>query len=455
MKPVVVLGGGLTGLTLAFRLRQAGRDVLVLESESRAGGCIQTEVSGGYVAERGPTSILTRPSTDALCADIGLQDDAVTAGPKAPRFIVRYGRPIALSPGPLAMLAPILSWPAKVRVLADLVKPAPGDLHDESIEAFFTRRFGAEVARYLAGPFVSGVYAGDPARISVRSAFPKLWEAERTYRVGVVRGFTRMRKAQKASGIARYERKTLSFRGGLAQLTSTLRRRLGDCVIEGAPALGIRPTAGIDGARFHVDAAGGRTFEASTVVSTLPSGSLAELLQPLVPSASEPLRAIPTVSVVVLSLAYPEAAFERVPRGFGALIPRGEGFRMLGCLYPSSLFPGRAPGGESLLTAFVGGAFDPAAVDLPDGELVEIARSEIARLLPNRAEPRVVAVARHRAAIPQYELGHHERIASIDAALDPLAGFHALGNWRDGVALADRIESAEAKARELAAAVGE
>lgn len=451
MTPVVVLGGGLTGLTLAFRLRQSGREVVLLEERRRVGGCIQTETLNGYVVERGPSSLLTKPSTDALCADLGLQDQAIEARP-GPRHIVRAGRPVALAPGPTAMVAPILSWPAKARALLDLVKGSPAELDDESIDAFFTRRFGPEVARYLAGPFVSGVYAGDPTRISVRSAFPKLWEAERTHRVGVVRGFTRMRREQRARGIAPYRRRTISFRNGLAHLTASLRDRLGAVVVEDAAAVGLRQAGTGGDARWLVEVAGGRTFDATDVVATLPSDAFARLLAPLAPDAAATLDSIPAVPLVVASLAYPRDAFGKPPEGFGTLIPRGEGFRILGCLYTSALFDGRAPGGEALLTAFVGGALDPSAVELSDGDLGEILRGEIARLLPNRATPRMVAVTRYARAIPQYEMGHHRRVAAVDEALRPLAGLHALGNWRDGVALADRIEAATAKAKEIAAA---
>ena len=446
MTRVVVVGAGITGLTLAHRLAVHGRDVVLLEESDRVGGAIHTLAKDGHVVERGPSSLLSTALTDGLCRELSLSP--IEGAPGAPRHIVRHGRPIALRPGLGAAFAPILSWPAKVRVLGDLILPSPAALDDESIQQTFTRRFGPEVARYLAGPFISGVYAGDPARISTRSAFTKLWHAERTYRVGVIRGFTKMRKAQRAEGIAPFERKTASFADGLVALPDALAARLGPALRRGRKV--VRLGAGAGAARFVVELDGGERVEAATVVLALPADRTAELLAPLAEAAARTLREIETVAVTTVSLSYPNTAFRELPQGFGTLIPRGEGFRILGCLYMSSLFPGRAPAGRSLVTCFIGGALDPDAIALDDAEMARICSEESSRLLGATTPPEPVAITRWPLAIPQYTLGHHTRVATVERALEPFPGLVALGNWRDGVALADRIAAAEAAAERLA-----
>ena len=439
MAPTLVLGAGLTGLSLGYRLAQSGREVLVLEGADRVGGCIRSDANDGFIAEAGPNSLLTKPASDHLLEDLKLNE--MESDKQAPRYIARYGRPIALKPGPGAALAPILSWPAKFRVPLDLVKGSPAELEDESIADFFTRRFGPEVAHYLAGPFVSGVYAGDPAKISTRSAFPKLWEAERTYRVGVIRGFTRMRKDMERRGIPRPSRRTVNFAGGLEDLPRALASRLGDQVVTDAKVTALERSGGDDG-RWSITTTDGRRFGGDQVVSTLPAHRLLPILTPLAPDAEQPLRRVETVSVVSASISYPTSAFPELPVGFGTLIPRSEGFRILGCLYVSSLFPGRAPEGEVLLTCFIGGAFDPDAVGLSDDELTSLLADEVARLLGVSGRPTLRSVTRWKQGIPQYTMGHHVRMGELEQAIAPLEGFHVTGNWKDGVALADRVEAA-------------
>lgn len=435
MIDALVLGAGVTGLTAAFRLRARGKTAIVFETEPRVGGCIRTHVADGYVAELGPSSLRTTPLTDALCRDLGIDGSIQDADARAPRYIARDGRAVELRPGPGALVAPIVSWRAKAGVLRDLVAPpARGD--DDAVAPFFTRRFGPEIARYLAGPFVSGVYAGDPSTLSVRSAFPALWEAERRGK-GVIRGMLGRRE-----GGTRYRRRTASFPGGLAALTQALETALGAAVERDSRATALaRSDAG-----WSVRTAGGRSIEARHVICTLPEAETAALLAAIAPGAAEALREIRRVRLATLSLGYPEAAFARAPRGFGVLVPRGEGIRVLGCLFTSSLFPGRAPVGESLLSCFVGGALDPGAVDLADDELLDVCAREVGLLLGATGRPRLVAMHRWQGAIPQYDVGHHLKIATIEEATRDLAGLHLCGNWRDGVSLAERIAAAESVA---------
>ncbi len=425
---VIVVGAGISGLTAAYRLMRRGVDVRLCEADKEAGGCIRTKETDGCIVEEGPNSLLTSPEVDELVRDLGLEDELVEGDPRAPRYIVRDGAPVCLVPGPGALLAPILSFRAKLRLLGDLVLPSPEELEDESVEEFFTRRFGREVATYLAGPFVSGIYAGDPRATSVRSAFPKLFAAERL-RKGVIRGLMSLREKKPAP-----RRRTASFRKGLGTLTDALAVRLEGRLDTGVQVSRLAPGASTG---FRVEFAGGDTRQADAVLLAVSAGATSSMLESDYAAAAEALKGIQRVPVVSVSFLYPESAFRKVPEGFGVLIPRCEGIRPLGCLYISSLFPGRAPAGEALFTAYLGGALDAGALDLTDDEIAALVERDLAPLLGASGKSRIVQVSRIEKAIPQYRIGHHEK---TEQALSNLpSGLILAGNWLGGVSIADCI----------------
>jgi oxygen-dependent protoporphyrinogen oxidase len=457
MNRVVILGGGIAGLTAAFRRSSVG-ETIVLEAGSAPGGSVRTIRENGFIVEGGPSTLRTSEAADRLIADLGLEPRVGKADPKAPRWIVRGGRPRAIVAGPGALFNTVFTTRGKLRLLKEpFVRGRPADLEDESVAAFFRRRFGPEAARYGAGPMVSGVYAGDPDTLSMRSGFPRLWQAEG---VGgsVVKGFLRKAKEERAqraatgaAAPARHRARTLTFDTGLYSLIETLQLRLSErpgCRIEtNAAAISIEGPLSSPGPRWRVQTADGRAFDADTVLSTLDAPPLARLLGDRLPRSGAALAAMKTSPVTVVALAWPEGP--GAPKGFGALVPRGEGIRSLGVLYPSSLFSGRARAGSVLTTSFLGGALDPALAAAPAAQVLSVATEEAKRLHPGLTAPTLSWTFRWPAAIPQIPLLHYRTLAAVEDDLRSLPGLVLTGGWRDGIAMGERIARGEAAGASL------
>jgi oxygen-dependent protoporphyrinogen oxidase len=455
MNRVVILGGGIAGLTAAYRRTSPGETV-VLEAGPAPGGSVKTVREDGFVVEGGPNTLRTSEAADRLLRDLGLEPRVVAADPKAPRWIVRDGRPRAVVPGPAGLFNTVFTTKGKLRLLKEPFVPArPAGLEDESVASFFARRFGEEAARYGAGPMVSGVYAGDPDSTSMRSGFPRLWEAEGAAG-SVIKGFLRKKEtksdAKAAAAPPRHRARTLTFDTGLYSLIEILQqhleRREGFTLETNAPAASVEGPLPAPGPRWRVRTADGRAFEADTLVSTLEGPALASLLGDRLPRSGAGLSAMKSSPVTVVALAWPEAP--GAPRGFGALVPRGEGIRSLGVLYPSSLFTGRAPAGSILTTSFLAGALDPGIADLGEAEVVEIATREAKVLHPSLpAAPSRHWVFRWRRAIPQIPLRHFRTLAAVEEDLASLPGLVLTGGWKDGIAMGERITRGDALGAQL------
>lgn len=456
MRRIVVLGGGATGLAVAFRRNEnpaPGDDVLVLEEGPRAGGSLRTLREEGLVLEAGSHTLRETPAAARLLADLGLEDQVLAVDPKAPRWIVRGGRAHALVPGPAGLLSSALSVAGKARLLREPFVPArPPERDDESVHDFFTRRFGPEAARELAEPFAVGVWADDPRTLSTRSAFPALWEAEA--RSGsVLKDFLSGRRDGP-------EARTV----GLAEGLGTIADRL----VERSQRAGVRielnaEVSAIEGpfdpaasdSVWKVQIADGTVYPADTVVSTLDARLLASLLGTRLPRSAARLSEIDAVRLAVVLVAFRPERPDGAPRGFGALFPRGEGFRSLGMLYASSLFPSRTPEGVAAVSAFLGGPLDPVLPDRGEDELLALVESEVRRLHP-AVGPRVYGrVLRWPNAFPRLPVGHHVTLDLLQRDLDGLnegqarPGLVVTGSWRDGLGLGDRFTRADEIAASL------
>jgi oxygen-dependent protoporphyrinogen oxidase len=449
---VVVIGGGISGLAAAFGLRQRGATVEVLEAGARAGGVIGTRRRDGALYETGPNSALdTSPLINELLDALALRGERADASAvAATRFIVRGGRLIPLPMSPGAFLAtPAFSLGAKLRLLREpFIAPAPPEA-EESIAAFVRRRLGREFLDYAIDPFVSGVYAGDPERISVPAAFPRLHALEQKYGSlikGQIQGARERRKsAEKAKNAAG----SFSFRGGMQTLTDALARAV-DRIATGARVERIERSA--EGEWIVTGTRDGEPMvrRAKAVVLAVPAYEAARLLRELAPPAAQGLAAIDYAAVASVASVYRRADIGHSLAGFGFLVPKKEQRRILGTLFSSSMFDGRAAEGTVLLTSFIGGLRNPDLPDQSDAMLAHLLQEELAALVGASAEPLWRAITRWTHAIPQYNLGHRERLLPLAAAERALPGLHVCANYRGGVSVGDCIKSAHVAAEVVA-----
>jgi protoporphyrinogen oxidase (EC 1.3.3.4) len=489
---VVVVGAGISGLTLALRLQQglspkdeSTQPLLLAEASSRVGGCISTQSKDSYRWEEGPNSFTPVPALLNLIAEVGLAEHLVLADAKLPRYIYweKELLPVPLSPS-AAIGSRLLSVGGKLRALRGLlgfVAPPPGK--EETVRQFFRRQLGSEVVERLVEPFTSGVYAGDPDQLSALAAFPRIAGLEERYGslfAGAVQALrsryryaTLPRTRHQDSGNSPIQpppkRGQLgNLRQGLQQLPEAIAQKLGSALRLGWRAVHLkRDETGYrvgfvihDSGAEHTAPEEIHWVAAQQVVLTLPAYAAATLLQDLNPQASRLLREIPYPPVAVVALAYPEEALPQPLRGFGHLIPRSQGLRTLGTIWASSLFPERAPQGYHCLISFIGGATDaafarqkgiPPITALSPDERAQIVHAELSQILLTRpVEPIRLGERLWPQAIPQYTLGHRQRIAQLQASLaDQTPGVWVCANYLDGVALGDCVRRAEALAQQI------
>ncbi|MGA0092841.1 MAG: protoporphyrinogen oxidase [Chthoniobacterales bacterium] len=442
---VIILGSGLTGLSAAVALKRRGCRVTLLESAARPGGAVQTEHSDGFLVEHGPNSMMVDdPAIAAFFHDAGLEGEMV--GPQAKkRYLVRKGRPVALPAGPGGALAtPLFSLRGKLRVLGEPFVPR-GTHDDESLARMVRRRLGGEVLDYAVEPFVAGIYAGDPARLSAKHAFPKLWRLERDHG-SFVRGAMR-----RARGGPRPT--MLSFRGGMGVLPEKLGASLGDDLRRHVRVGAIGRSG--EGWSVEWDEQGRRKrATATTLVCAIPAFAVANLPWP------EDLRGqlglfgrIEYTPVSVLALGFHRTEVAHPLDGFGMLVPAAEKRRILGTIFSSSLFPGRAPDGCVLLTTFVGGARQPDLAALADDELERVACDDLRVLLGVRGEAVFRRIVRWPRAIPQYNLGYGEVLSALEKLEAAHSGLHFVGNYRGGIAAGQCIRNGLRLAEEIGACI--
>ena len=453
--PVVVIGGGIAGLTAAYRVRMAGLPVMLVEAESRLGGKIHTERRDGFVLEGGPDAFLaTKPHGRALCEELGIP--LVGSNQEVRRaFIMRDGRlhPLpegftGVAPRQLGPMirTPLLSVRGKLRMGLEFFVPRRTDGADESMAALVRRRAGREAWERLVEPLVTGVCAGDGEALSARAAFPMLPAAEDHHG-----GFIRAGRAAKKAG--QTVPTALLFatpQGGLGALVDALADRVGaDAVRTGRSVAAIQRTA----AGFDVTCDDGTVEPAAAVILATPADPAAGLLRPLDPALADELAAVTYVSTATVSLAYPDAAIGRPLDGHGYVLPRREGSPVLACTITSTKFPHRAPGGWTLVRAFIGRAGQPDALSHDDDALIALARADVERNLGITAPPAWTRLFRWPQAIPQYNVGHLARVERVAARLATLPGVMLAGHMLHGIGIPDCIASGERAAADAVAYV--
>ncbi|HEV8241433.1 MAG TPA: protoporphyrinogen oxidase [Thermoanaerobaculia bacterium] len=439
-RDAVVIGGGVSGLAAGFHLARAGVAVTLLEASERLGGLLETRREGEWVVELGPNTVAERRPLAELIEQAGLGAERLHASPAASRrYLWRRGalHPLPQSP-PQILTSPLLSWRGKAKLAREPWAPAAAAGREESVAEFVRRRFGAEALEVFAAPFVAGIFAGDPERLSMRWTLPRVLAFEHGH--GSV---LRALRAARRAGATGLRQPVVSFRGGLSTLTERLAAAIPD-VRRGARVDAVRR----DGDGFVVESTAG-ALAAKHVVVAVPAPQTACLLFPASDGRSAGLAELPYAPVAVVALGYPRADVAHPLDGFGFLAAPGSGLRLLGCLFSSTLFADRAPAAHVLLTCFLGGRTAPELAELDDAELVRIAADDVTLTLGARAEPVFTAVRKTRRAIPQYELGH-QRFVDLAADLARLLpGLHLAGNWLRGAGVADCVERAAAIATQI------
>lgn len=434
---VAVIGGGIAGLAAAATLRRAGRDVVVLEASARAGGAAQSERIDGHLVERGANTFRIPPVMAAFLRDHAQSALPIAAAPASrERFLVRGGALVPVPMDPLAFATtPLLTPRGKLRLLAEPFVRR-GDARGESVAEFATRRLGREACDALVAPFLTGVYAGDEHQLGAEAVFPSLVAAERrggSVAVGLLADAVARRGARGRPG-------TWSAREGVAALPDALARSLGASLRLSAPASGIAFEEG--GYRIEIAAdSGARELRARGLIVAAPAAASARLLAGLEPEAAKAVGAIAHAPVASVSVSIARDS-TRVPvRGFGYLVPRGEGDALLGCLFPSRLFAGRAPADRELLTLLAGGLRKPAALDWPDDRLVAALQGEVDRTLGLADAPRVLAITRWPQAVPQPGREHGRILRGVRDRLARFPRLAIAGGWTDGVAFGESLAS--------------
>ena len=439
-----IIGSGLTALARAWQLKQGGQDCDILETSDQFGGSIQSHREGDYLAEEGPNSIQVNSSeVDNFLRSIpGYQDRVVAASNDSKRrFILRNGKPMGVPTGLLsAITTPLWSFSGKLRALKEPFIAPICPKKEESVADFARRRLGHDIYRYGINPLIGGIYAGEPERLSLRYAFPKLYALEQKYG-GILRGSIAIMRADRKSNAPKVEKQIISFKNGLAELPQLLVAALGESVHANVSISSIQKI----GADWRVDW-NGKTNIYDEVLLTTPTHALDKLpFGESLQKALQPLLAIDYSAVSVLTVAFNRSDVAQPLDGFGMLVPECEGRKILGVLFPASLFAGRAPAGEVLLTVFVGGERQ-AELAVPDKDtLLATVLPELNELLGTTGEP---TFSHHRhwpRAIPQYNLGYGKMLAQMDAIEKKFAGLKLAGNYRDGISLSYCIEAAVSK----------
>ena len=461
MKHVIVVGGGIAGLSAAYYACKKSADIQVtlLEAGDCWGGKITTDrvpfEGGDFIIEGGPDTFLaTKPWGVALCEKLGLADRLHGTNPHQKNTYVLHKNKLQPLPDGLAMMIPtnipsilksqLVSWPGKVRMGLDFLLPAQNGKHDESLGQFVSRRLGREAYENLIEPLMSGIYAGDGDQLSLRSTFPYLHDLEHKYG-SLARGALQMRQQMAARGQSAQGSRSafLTPTTGLAEivekLVESLRLNNADLRLN-AP---VKTVQWENGKTWIVELETGEVLRADSVILATPAPVTGSLLASFDPQLASVLESIHYASTATVTLAYRQGDISRPLDGYGYVIPRREGRRALACTWTSTKFPHRAPEGYALIRVFVGRAGQESDIPWDESGLLDLAQEELKLTLGITAEPLVSRVFIWERAMPQYNLGHPEKLAQIDAALEKYPGLALAGNGYRGIGIPDCIHSGE------------
>ena len=454
MTRIAIIGAGISGLATAYAIeQQAARDgfeveTVVVEKESRTGGKILSIKDEGYLCEWGPNGFLdNKPMTLDLCRQLQIDQQLLRSDDNArKRFIYSEEILHQMPENGLSFLkSKLISWPGKFRLAAEIVIPKKTSIYDETLADFGRRRLGSEALEKLISPMVSGIFAGDPETMSLKSCFPRIHELEQQYG-GLIKAMLRLAKkkreeikAGKAVASAAGPGGVLtSFRGGIQELTDGVAAALSGKVLTGS---GVEKITQKEGG-FLLDLENGQQLDVDMVVTAAPAYAVANMLDELNDESSAILRQTLYATMNVICFGYDRDQINFDLNGFGYLIPKAEGRDTLGTLWDSSIFENRAPEGKVLLRSMMGGAANPAAIDFSEDEVRERTMKDLKKIMGIDCEPEFVQIFRHRHAIPQYTRGHAERLRALEASLADVPDLILTGNAFYGVGLNDCVNAA-------------
>lgn len=456
MPDVLVVGGGIAGLASAWFLQQAAArdhvnlDIRLLEASERLGGKIVTQTIDGFVCEGGPDSIITQSKSGLeLIASLGLTDDVIPCNPEQKRvYVLRGGKLVPLAGG-FRLTVPtgigalfrdrLLSWPGKLAMLRDLFVGSRSSDEDESLGSFVRRRFGREALERIGGPLMAGIYVSDPELMSMKATFPQFLTMEK--QGSLIRAFA---KRARQSRQEPEQPLFVSLKGGLQQLVDAMTPQLDD-VHCNTPVRSVQKKNG----QFEVRAHDGSLHKAKALVLATPADRSCEFMRQHFPHLASQLAQIRFVSTATLSLAFKTADVGRPLDGYGFVVPSSEPNRLLACTWTSSKFAHRSPEGCVLLRAFIGGPQHAHLVSLSDADLLQVAMGELRGLLDLRADPLHTVISRWPTANPQYDVGHLERVARIDEAVEAIPGLHIAGSSFRGIGIPHCIDQGRKAAEEV------
>lgn len=472
MKKVVIIGGGIAGLAAAYSLRehqkQGGPDfeIILLERRERLGGNIKTEKEKGFLIEGGPDCFLSeKPWAMELCKRIGLTDKLLPTNEENKKTFVLSGGKLHVLPEGVILMIPtkilplatssLISIPGKVRMAMEVFIPPKKDKKDETLGSFVRRRLGQEALDKIAEPLVAGVHAGDPETMSVRASFPKFVQLEEesgSLIRGMVKKMELMKKMHKPAPAGNAPRIKISMfmtlKDGLSDMIDTLTKRL-------AAFKNTKLETGISvervskkGDKYEV-VLEGRTIEADTVVIAAPAYATASLIKNMDAELSEKLLTIPYVSTATVSIGFKKKDIKHPLNGFGFVVPKIEKRRIMAATWTSVKFKYRAPDDSVLIRCFIGGSKNAELVSLSDSEMIKLVREELKDIMGIDAEPVIAKVFRWINSMPQYTIGHEERISWIDEKVARYPGLYITGSAYHGIGISDSVRNGEVIAKKV------
>lgn len=453
MTRAIIIGGGISGLAAAYALEQEAvargieLSTTVLEKDSRLGGKIWSIKEEGFLCEWGPNGFLdNKPMTLDLCSQLEVNPSLLRSNDNARKRFIYSEQTLHRLPesGPSFLKSKLMSWPGKFRIAGEMLVPPRRAAEDESLADFARRRLGSEALNKLIAPMVSGIFAGDPEQMSLRSCFPRINELEQEYG-GLIKAMILLAKKKKAERKAGKQVASAagpggvltSFNDGIQELTDAIAFALKGEVRCDSEVVGLHR---IDGG-YRVDLANGTSMESELVLCCSPSFAFQSMTSELLPGLGKILDEIPYSPMNVVCFGYEQDKISQSLDGFGYLIPRLEGCNTLGTLWDSSIFPNRAPEGKVLLRSMLGGATNKSAIDLSEKDVVGQVKDDLKRIMNIDADPDFIRVFRHEQAIPMYLVGHAKRVQAIEEELKQAPGLFVSGNAYFGVGLNDCVNA--------------